>query len=869
MLVFPPFRLDPAAEQLWKGETPVPLRRKPFAILRYLIAHPKKLVTHEELLAQVWRGAVVSESAVRTHMHELRHTLGEGLIETVIGRGYRFTGELEGAAAPAPEPVKVDALVVAREAELAALGAALDRVRGGRRQLAFVTGEPGIGKSTLVNAFLGELDDEVMVARGHCFEQHGTAEPYLPIIEALGGLARSSRGAQVIATLLRYAPSFVAQVPNLVDDEQLEEAKRRAGPGGGPRMLRELCEALEALCSQQPLVIAIEDLQWSDVATIDLLAMLGQRQHRAKLFVIGTSRIAEIQSPEHPLHLVMRSLIARAGALSIEIPTIGVAAVQRFLDRRFPEHAFPSELAQVVARITGGIPLFMVSLLDELAARGMLAEHAGRWQLATTIAEIQAHRPASVKQLIDIQLDRLPANQQRVLEAASIVGAVFSTDLVAAALGITVDEVDDICDALARRSLFLRAELDLQYGVTHALVQEVCLERSSPVRRQRWHRLVAEALERSPRATALAHLLAKHFDAAGDAARAVPAYLAAGHERGTYASSDGIVLCLRALELLPQLPANRDRDVLELQILSTIGQLKSINMQSAHASRDAVPIHERAIALARKLGEPEGIYAAIAHLCIYHAVVAQYAQAAALLPELEQIAGSHALPAPLLRYGTLARAFTTFHRGELDLALPLFESISADPAAGVGPIHQSPLHDDVAGTIIATVYYATAMWAAGDAERALQLALTAVEVTTRIEHTLLGLALLARMRVRYLRRDPLAILEPEVSQLVRHIPEDIWLADEVRTFALWVESQRAAPERAAVMAMLEAFQRRLDGASISATLVAQPLIEVLLRSGERAEARRLAERMVEFARVQDERVYLPGLLRLQEQTNRD
>jgi DNA-binding winged helix-turn-helix (wHTH) protein len=70
------------------------LRRKPFAILRYLVAHPKKLVTYEELLAQVWRGAVVSESSVRSHMHELRQVLGDGVIETVTGRGYRFMAEL-------------------------------------------------------------------------------------------------------------------------------------------------------------------------------------------------------------------------------------------------------------------------------------------------------------------------------------------------------------------------------------------------------------------------------------------------------------------------------------------------------------------------------------------------------------------------------------------------------------------------------------------------------------------------------------------------------------------------------------------------------------------------------------------------------
>src|SRR3954464_1077007 len=146
MVTFPPFRLDADEGRLWKGKKLLVLRRKPFAILCYLAAHPKKLVSHEELLAEIWRGAVVSDSAMRSHLHELRQVLGEGVIETVIGRGYRFVAELQSAAvaASAPELAEVDPLVVGRDEEIAQLRAALERTRGGRRQLCFVIGEPGI-----------------------------------------------------------------------------------------------------------------------------------------------------------------------------------------------------------------------------------------------------------------------------------------------------------------------------------------------------------------------------------------------------------------------------------------------------------------------------------------------------------------------------------------------------------------------------------------------------------------------------------------------------------------------------------------------------------------------------------------------------
>src|SRR6185295_3279620 len=105
MLAFPPFRLDLDEERLWKGNKLLVLRRKPFAILRYLATNPRRLVTHDELLKQVWGGSVVSESAVRSHLHDLRQALGEGVIETVIGRGYRFAAPIvDDASAPAAAP---------------------------------------------------------------------------------------------------------------------------------------------------------------------------------------------------------------------------------------------------------------------------------------------------------------------------------------------------------------------------------------------------------------------------------------------------------------------------------------------------------------------------------------------------------------------------------------------------------------------------------------------------------------------------------------------------------------------------------------------------------------------------------------------
>jgi DNA-binding winged helix-turn-helix (wHTH) protein len=859
MLSFPPFRLDREQGRLWKGENQLTLRRKPFAILRYLAEHPKKLVTHQELIAEVWGGTVVSESAMRSHLHELRQVLGEGVIETVIGRGYRFVAERREEVEAAPPPAS-DPLVVGRDAELSRLRTALARARGGLRQLCFVTGEPGIGKSTLVRTFLAGLDlGSVIVARGACFEQHGTPEPYLAIIEAITGLIHSARGAQGLAALVRHAPTFVAQLPHLVSDEQLAEITRRATFSNQSRQLRELSEALEALSAQDPLVLVLEDLQWSDVATIDLLSSLGQREARAKLMVIGTSRHADIQRTDHPLNHVLRSLVARSGATELRLDKIAKPAVQSFIDKRFAGHAFPPSLTELVAKITGGTPLYLVSLLDELAERGMLADGSGQWRLTVPIDEVQAHRPASVKQLIDMQLDRLPPAEQRVLEAASVVGAEFSTHLVAAALEQPVEQVDDVCDALARRALFLRPEAGDRYGVTHALVQEVCAERSSPARRQRWHRLVAQALERDPRASETAHLLAKHFDAGGEPARAIPAYLSAARQAAQrYAGADAVTLCARALDLVPQLSPGRERDLLELEVLTTMCQeVNSNSFSAAFVGRDAATVYRRAIEIARSLDDPARVYAALTQACNYDMVTARYDRTREATAELERLERAHDLDPVLLHAGIFARGYIAFFRAELSDAITLFSRLAPPEHA------PSPFNANLPGRALALGHLACARWIVGDADRAIEEAAATIDLAEKIRSPiLLALGHVVRARLRYLRRDPLTIVDDEMPDALRAASLDIGLHTEASAVALWAQARRGPLPLATIDPLLKRLEQRLKEIATCSSFVAMALIDVLRLSGHLAQARQLADEIIAFATAHSERVYLPELIRM-------
>src|SRR5579862_4578833 len=145
--LFGPFRLDVGEQRLWKGNNELKLRRKPFAILRFLTENPLHLVTQEEVVEAVWGRIAMSESLLRTHMSELRRVLGEGAIETVVGRGYRFLVEVEAERVPTSPPKKVEAPATAanlagRSEEMDSLRQALEAVLERKRQVLFVTGDP-------------------------------------------------------------------------------------------------------------------------------------------------------------------------------------------------------------------------------------------------------------------------------------------------------------------------------------------------------------------------------------------------------------------------------------------------------------------------------------------------------------------------------------------------------------------------------------------------------------------------------------------------------------------------------------------------------------------------------------------------------
>ena len=277
---FGPFCLNPRQRRLWRGDEIIVLRPRAFAVLCYVAARPGSLVPREELLQQVWKGVQVSGAVVRACIRDIRAAFGDKAtlpqyLETMGRQGYRFLGGRDGNS-----PERLDAgPVVGREAEVAQLQQWYRRALAGERQLVFLSGEVGIGKTTVVELFLASLiGSQARISRGQCVEQYGAGEPYLPILEALGHLGQAPRGERVVAALRRYAPMWLVQLTGLVPEAEWEPLRSRVWGMTRLRMLRELADVMAMLTAEMPLVMVLENLHWSDPATIDLLSYLAQRR---------------------------------------------------------------------------------------------------------------------------------------------------------------------------------------------------------------------------------------------------------------------------------------------------------------------------------------------------------------------------------------------------------------------------------------------------------------------------------------------------------------------------------------------------------------------------------------------------------------
>lgn len=752
ILIFEPFRVDVADERLWRGEDAVHLTHKAFCVLRHLAEHPAQLVTKDALLDAVWPDTNVSEAAMTVCIRELRQALEDDaqapqFIETVRGRGYRFVAPVTIAHSipRTSRPFVVrPAPLVGRETELARLHQWFDTALEGVRRIGFIVGEAGIGKTTLVDAFMAQVESEgaLWIGHGQCVDQYGAGEAYLPLLEALGRMCRGPEGEPLLAFLRRHAPSWVAQMPALHSETE-RAALQRAESGTTPaRMLRELAEAVEQLTADRPLLLVLEDLHWSDASTLAWLSYMARRRETARLLVLGTYRPVEAILSAHPLRSLTQELRGRGQCEELLLDYLSEDAVTAYLARRCPGHGIPAGLAHMLHQRTDGNPLFLVTLVNTLVREGKLVEGTAGWELPEGLEAITADVPEGLRQLIELHLDQVPPEDQTILEAGSVAGAEFSAAAAAAGVELEAESVEVRCEAMARRRQFLQAlgseswpdgTVAARYGFLHALHQEVLYNRIPPGQRMRTHRQIGIRLEagHGGNARAIAAELAEHFVRGRDAPRAVQYLLHAGENaRQRSAYQEAIAHLTRGIEMSGRLPDTVERARQEVDLQTVLGL--TYMAAKGYATPEVGTAFTRALALCQRMDDAPQLGRVLGGSWIFHLARAEFHTARGMAERMLALGQKTQDPAILgpAHHGV---GQVLFHTGEF---APAKEHLERAFALFTRQLLSSPdaIPSVQDGRVISLGFLAFSLWHLGYPDQAFQKAQEALTLARELSH---------------------------------------------------------------------------------------------------------------------------------------
>ncbi|PWT89420.1 MAG: hypothetical protein C5B55_11425 [Blastocatellia bacterium] len=467
---------------------------------------------------------------------------------------------------------------VGRGPELSRLDTYLDQVMDGTGRVVFITGEPGIGKTSLSDEFLRRARSQfpsLSIARGRCVEQYGTGEAYLPFLDALSGLLDGPARDRLATIMRTSAPTWCSQLPAAFSSTGAIETLQQETIGATKeRMMRELGDALGVFATTSPIVLLLEDLHWADPSSADLLRHLCQRIANQRILIAGTFRPEDVERSNHPLKGYKAEMQAHKLCEEIALDSLSPTHIQDFLNVTFSPHEFPSEFAIQIHEKTEGHPLFATSLLQYLHERGDIAKTNEHWSLSRPLSEMELEAPESVRSMISRQVDALGEQERRALQFASVEGQEFLSTVVAALLGM--DEVD-VEELLARvekthRLIVTISEDELpdgslatRYRFAHALYQNFLYDDLVTKRRVMLHFQAGEQLVKhyGKRAPHIAAQLALHFERGRDFPRAVEFLIHAGDNALTlYGNDEAYGYYTRALTLADKLADESKSDVL-------------------------------------------------------------------------------------------------------------------------------------------------------------------------------------------------------------------------------------------------------------------------------------------------------------------
>ncbi|MGH7965756.1 MAG: serine/threonine-protein kinase PknK [Candidatus Binatia bacterium] len=506
---------------------------------------------------------------------------------------------------PRPRVAASPRLIVGRDTERAELARSFESAQAGQGFLLCVAGEPGIGKTTLVEDFLAQLgaggvvqsqlpvaslnpDPRTLtpafwIARGRCSERLAGAEAYLPWLEALDSLLRGPGREAAARAMKQLAPTWYTQVVSLSSGDSVAAELRGRAALSQERLKRELSALLHELARQQPLVLFFDDVHWADASTVDLLAYIGNHLAALPLLIVVAYRPTEMALAQHPFVGVKLELQSRGVCREVALEFLNRSALAHYLALTFPAHRFSDDFVALLHTTTEGSPLFLVDMVRDLRERHVIAEEEGGWVLTQAVPDLARELPQSVRGMIERKIAQLNAADRRLLVGASVQGYEFDTAVVAKALAVDVAEMEERLAELERVHGFVCfvAEEEfpdrtptVRYRFVHVLYQNALYNSLQPTRKAQWSGVVAQALvgyygeKRETVAVELAHL----YKTAREYGQAADYYLvAAQRAMQVFAYAEAIVLAGQGLDALKALPDSPSRRQQELALQLALG----------------------------------------------------------------------------------------------------------------------------------------------------------------------------------------------------------------------------------------------------------------------------------------------------------
>jgi len=496
---FQTFEVDDATFELRKGGSPIPLQRKDFDVLCYLIENRSRVVRKEELIEAVWSKESVVDTAVHRVVSRLRHALGQAgrdmPIETIHGRGYRFRAEVDVHEAPQPPVESVRAVSVRVRAAVdrdadpfvgrsEIVGTILQAyheapLRGG--QVFLLTGEPGSGKSRAADFATRQMHREgatILRARGLEFDGAPAFWPWVQVLREV--TARRSpdealaRRGKVLLEQMNPSGDSVGGMQAIATHESAVLKFR---------LQDQLSEFMQSLCAESGAryVLWMDDLSLRDQDSIRVLDLISCGLRETALIVLVTVR----SDPALSMGKLIELMPDDTQVITLE--SLRVDEVERYVS--LVTGASDSKLlADRIHRKTGGNPQFMREMIRFLVTTHG-AENLSGDQVDT------AHFPAALREVVDWRLRGFDEQSRKILEVASVLGESFELPLLERVTSADPALLFRVLDSAMRYAVLQRTSESIRFRFSHGLIQEVLYKSLPSSDRARLHAKVADALE--------------------------------------------------------------------------------------------------------------------------------------------------------------------------------------------------------------------------------------------------------------------------------------------------------------------------------------------------------------------------------------